>query len=781
MTSSTPLTVTASYSNVNATFGITVNPVPPALTSVAVNPSTVVSGQSSTGTVNLSAAAGPGGAVVSLSSSNSAAASVPVSVTVPQGSSSATFSVTTGTVITATSVTLTASYASATATVGISVNPPAPPTAVSVAPSSGSGSAQTFAFTFADPNGATDIASIQIDITAALASTASCYFDYAPAANKIYLANDAAVWLPGITLGSSGTLENSQCMLNVGASSVSLSGNTLTLNLALSFTTAFAGAKGVYMEVQNATLDSGWVQRGTWTVTSGSPSPDYSLSMTPASQSVAPGGNTSYTVTVTGNNGFSGTVNLGVSGLPSGVTGSFNPTSVAGSGSSTLTIDVGAAVASGSYTATVTGTSGALVHTTSSGLTITGGGSSGSFTSAAITSPANDSTLTSSTEMFQWSAGTGTTGAYWLRVGTTGVGSYDISAALNAGTSAAVSGLPTNGGTVYVRLYSQNANSGQWVSNDYTYTAATGGGGSGGSFTPAAITSPSNGSTLTSSTVTFQWNAGTGTTGGYWLRVGTTGVGSYDISAALNAGTSATVSGLPSNGGTVYVRLYSQNANSGQWVSNDYTYTAGTGGGGSGGSFTSAAITSPANDSTLTSSTVTFQWNAGTGTTGGYWLRVGTTGVGSYDISAALNAGTSAAVSGIPTNGGTVYVRLYSQNANSGQWVSNDYTYTAASGGGGSGGSFTPAAITSPANDSTLTSSTVTFQWNAGTGTTGGYWLRVGTTGVGSYDISAALYGGTSAMVSGLPSNGATLYVRLYSQNANSGDWSYYDYTYTAP
>jgi hypothetical protein len=45
-----------------------------------------------------------------------------------------------------------------------------------------------------------------------------------------------------------------------------MSGNTLTLNLALSFTAAFAGAKNVYMEVENATHDSGWSPHGAWTV-----------------------------------------------------------------------------------------------------------------------------------------------------------------------------------------------------------------------------------------------------------------------------------------------------------------------------------------------------------------------------------------------------------------------------------------------------------------------------------------------------------------------------------
>ena len=259
-----------------------------------------------------------------------------------------------------------------------------PPAVVSVSPNSGSGSSQTFAFAFSDPNGATDIASTQMVINSALAVAGSCYLYYARASNAIYLATDAGAWQGFLTVGTAGTIENSQCVVNAGASTVTASGNNLTLNLALSFTAAFAGAKNIYMEVQNSTSDSGWAQRGAWTAVAPL-SPSYALGMTPASRSVAAGANTTYTVTVTGSNGFSGTVNLGVSGLPAGVTGSFNPTSVAGSGSSTLTINAGASAAAGSYTATVTGTSGSLSEGTSAGLTITGSSSSGPPVTVSVT------------------------------------------------------------------------------------------------------------------------------------------------------------------------------------------------------------------------------------------------------------------------------------------------------------------------------------------------------------------------------------------------------------
>jgi hypothetical protein len=103
-----------------------------------------------------------------------------------------------------------------------------------------------------------------MDIGATLAAAGTCYLYFSRAANLIYLATDAGSFGASLTVGSAGTMQNSQCTVDAGASSVLMSGNTLTVNLALSFKPAFTGAKNVYMEAQNATLDSSWVLRGTW-------------------------------------------------------------------------------------------------------------------------------------------------------------------------------------------------------------------------------------------------------------------------------------------------------------------------------------------------------------------------------------------------------------------------------------------------------------------------------------------------------------------------------------
>jgi hypothetical protein len=97
------------------------------LNTLSLNPSSVVGGNSSQGTVTLTAAAPSGGAVVTLSSSNTSAATVPASVTVAAGATSASFTVTTRSVTASTSVTVTATYGGATRTATLTVTPQAAP------------------------------------------------------------------------------------------------------------------------------------------------------------------------------------------------------------------------------------------------------------------------------------------------------------------------------------------------------------------------------------------------------------------------------------------------------------------------------------------------------------------------------------------------------------------------------------------------------------------------------------------------------------------------------
>ncbi|HEX6884140.1 MAG TPA: proprotein convertase P-domain-containing protein [Planctomycetota bacterium] len=93
------------------------------------------------------------------------------------------------------------------------------------------------------------------------------------------------------------------------------------------------------------------------------PAPDFTLAATPASQTITAGGSTSYTVTNSALNGFSGSVTLSASPAISGVSYAFAPNPQAAGGSSTLSVTTTSAATPGTHSVTITGTSGALTRT----------------------------------------------------------------------------------------------------------------------------------------------------------------------------------------------------------------------------------------------------------------------------------------------------------------------------------------------------------------------------------------------------------------------------------
>jgi len=134
----------------------------------------------------------------------------------------------------------------------------------------------------------------------------------------------------------------------------------------------FLGNDGVTYTIQQEFSNQ---QNDCITTRSTTTNPDFGVSVSPSTQTVAPGASATYTVSVSSIGGSTQTVALSVSGLPSGVTGSFSPTSVTAGGSSTLTVTA-SSTATGSGSFNITGTSGATSHSTSASVTVstTGGG-----------------------------------------------------------------------------------------------------------------------------------------------------------------------------------------------------------------------------------------------------------------------------------------------------------------------------------------------------------------------------------------------------------------------
>ncbi len=101
--------------------------------------------------------------------------------------------------------------------------------------------------------------------------------------------------------------------------------------------------------------------------------PNFTLGA-PANVTVPQGGSAPISVTSTVSNGFSAPVALSISGLPTGVTAVFSPSTLAapGSGTSTLTFSATASAAAGSYTVTITGSGGGITHTVAVQMSVTG-------------------------------------------------------------------------------------------------------------------------------------------------------------------------------------------------------------------------------------------------------------------------------------------------------------------------------------------------------------------------------------------------------------------------
>jgi kumamolisin len=156
----------------------------------------------------------------------------------------------------------------------------------------------------------------------------------------------------GVTIGFSPT-----SITGTGSSTMSITvASTVTAG---TYPITVTGMSGSTQETTTVTLTVTGTQAG-----------DYSLSASPTSLTIARGSSNHSTITVSGTVGFSGSVSLSASGEPNRVTVSFSPSSVTGSGASTMNVTVNNGASRGTYTITVTGTSGTTKHTTTVTLTV---------------------------------------------------------------------------------------------------------------------------------------------------------------------------------------------------------------------------------------------------------------------------------------------------------------------------------------------------------------------------------------------------------------------------
>jgi kumamolisin len=195
--------------------------------------------------------------------------------------------------------------------------------------------------------------------------------------------------------------------------------------LGSSYSTLFhditSGSCGTYSGITGYDLCTGWGSpktTGLINLLAGSSTPTFTLSDSPGSLTITQGGSGTSTIKVTDVGGFTGSVTLAASGLPSGVTAAFgtNPTT----GTSVLTLTASSTATTGSATVTITGTSGSLTASTTLALTVN---STATPNFSVAASPA-------SVTVTQGASGTST-----ITVTSTG--------GFNSATTLSASGLPT--------------------------------------------------------------------------------------------------------------------------------------------------------------------------------------------------------------------------------------------------------------------------------------------------------------------------------------------------
>lgn len=241
--------------------------------------------------------------------------------------------------------------------------------AVSVSPSSGSGMGpQSFSQLYTDSAGAGDIVQVWTFLRSSFPPgnfDNACATVYDKGSNSFLLFSDSGTAFSSAVVGSAATLQNGQCSLDVGASSVSPSNNNLVLNLKLTFKSTFAGAKEHWMYATNGAVNSGWQNKGSWTVGTGGNGGNANVSISALNTNL-PSPNTGTTLNWSYSNATSCTITppAAISGYPSG-SGSVGTGSLSNARTYTISCNPGPVV--GNVTVNVTGSSSSDLNVIKSG------------------------------------------------------------------------------------------------------------------------------------------------------------------------------------------------------------------------------------------------------------------------------------------------------------------------------------------------------------------------------------------------------------------------------
>lgn len=345
------------------------------LSSVTLNPASVVGGSGSTGTVTLSGPAPTGGAVVTLSSSNTSVAHLPASVTVNAGGTVATFSVTTSSVASTTQVTIQGTYGSTQGTTLTVLPPSAVLASVTLNPTSvtgGASSTGTVTLSAAAPTGGAVVtlssgnpaATVPASVTVAAGSTSTTF---------TVTTSGVASQTSAVITATYGVSGNATLTINPAVvSTVTLNPSSVTGGSNSTGTVTLNGkapAGGAVVTLASSNTGAAQVP-ATVTVSAGSTSTTFTVTTS------AVGTTTTSSISATYGTTASATLTVNAVQLSSL---SLSPTSVVGGNNSTGTVRLSAAAPTGGAVVTLS-SSNTVAATVPASVTVPAGSTSATFT-----------------------------------------------------------------------------------------------------------------------------------------------------------------------------------------------------------------------------------------------------------------------------------------------------------------------------------------------------------------------------------------------------------------
>jgi len=152
------------------------------------------------------------------------------------------------------------------------------PATGTITPASGSSSPDqpvSFTATYSDADTWLNIQYVYFLVNTSTFGTNCLYAYYNQNTNKLYLRNDANFsWLGGFAPASANIIENTYAKLDCAATTISGSGNTLTVNWRVTFKSGFLGAKNMYLYVRDdVNAYKNWTQAGSWSIQQGDTTP----------------------------------------------------------------------------------------------------------------------------------------------------------------------------------------------------------------------------------------------------------------------------------------------------------------------------------------------------------------------------------------------------------------------------------------------------------------------------------------------------------------------------